>query len=158
MSGKNRRDAGADMPAWDEGAYDVTRHPAQLARRLHQRAAQLFNAASPEASLTAPQFAILATLLQTGPASQVTLGEQVSMDPSTTSAIIRKLLQSGLITRSQSSEDRRMHVIELSGAGRSLVTAHLAISRQAGRDLLKPLSPAEQRRFMDLLDRLLNSD
>ncbi len=155
MSDSTPRETGAKPSEWDGGAYDVTRHPAQLARRLHQRAAQLFNAASPDGSLTAPQFAILATLLQTGPAAQVTLGELVSMDPSTTSAIIRKLLQSGLITRGQSTQDRRMQVIALSDRGRALVAAHLDISRQAGRDLLKPLSPAERRQFLNLLDRLL---
>jgi MarR family transcriptional regulator, lower aerobic nicotinate degradation pathway regulator len=145
-------------PAHDPEPYDVTRHPAQLVRRVHQRAAQLFNQSSPDRQLTAPQFAILATLLQSGPTSQNKLGTLVSMDPSTISAVIRKLMQDGLVCRSQSDSDRRMQFIALSDTGLVLVKAHLEISRRAGEALLRPLSTGERLIFLELLERILDDD
>jgi DNA-binding MarR family transcriptional regulator len=136
-------------------AYDPRNHPAQLVRRVHQRGAQLFTQAVSTPNLSVTQFVALVTLLKMGSVAQSHLGRLTSMDPSTTTVVVRKLEKDGLIKKSRSKDDQRASVIELTEAGRACATDHVPVSLRAGEELLAPLTPIEQTLFMELLRKVL---
>jgi len=136
-------------------AYDPRNHPAQLVRRVHQRGAHLFTQAVLTANLSVTQFVALVTLLKMGPVSQSQLGRLTSMDPSTTTVVMRKLQKDGLIEKKRSTDDQRASVIELTEAGRACATDHVPVSLSAGEELLAPLTPIERTLFIELLRKVM---
>lgn len=143
----------ADMIA----EYDPRDHPAQLVRRVHQRAAHLFTQNVQIPHLSATQFVALVTLLKEGPMLQSQLGGLTSMDPSTTTVVVRKLEKDGLIEKRRSENDLRASMISLTPAGEEVALMHIPVSRKAGEDLLSTLTPIEQGLFLELLRKLLDA-
>ncbi|WP_161556097.1 MarR family winged helix-turn-helix transcriptional regulator [Mangrovicoccus ximenensis] len=150
----------ADQDEFDRrvAEYDARLHPAQLVRRVHQRGAQLFtqNVKAPNLSVT--QFVALVTLLREGAMAQSRLGRMTSMDPSTTTVVVRKLEKDGLIAKSRDPEDQRTTVLTLTGAGRDCAAEHVPISVRAGDELLAPLTEIERALFLELLRKLLEAE
>jgi len=138
--------------------YDSREHPAQLVRRVHQRAAQLFTQAVVLPNLSATQFASVATLLKHGPLTLGQLGRLISMDPSTTTVVARKLEKQGLVTRRRSDVDQRATVLELTEHGQECARNHIPISVKAGKTLLAPLTDVEKKLFLKLMRKLLADD
>jgi len=159
---KRNADA-AEAAATDEDAehrhrierYDPREHPAQLVRRVHQKGVQLFAQAVSDSSLSVTQFVALVTLLKVGPVAQSRLGRLTSMDPSTTTVVVRKLVRDGLIRKTRSESDQRASVLDLTPEGRARAVAQIPASLSAGEDLLAPLTPIERILFMELLRKIL---
>ncbi|MBU2937620.1 MULTISPECIES: MarR family winged helix-turn-helix transcriptional regulator [Pacificibacter] len=137
-------------------SYDPRDHPAQLVRRVHQRVAHMFTQAVVMPNLSVTQFVALVTLLKEGTVSQSRLGRLTSMDPSTTTVVVRKLEKDGLIKKTKSADDQRASVIELTPAGRDCAQVHIPISLKAKEDLLAPLTPIERSLFVELLRKVLS--
>lgn len=142
-----------DPPMID--SYDPRVHPAQLVRRVHQRAAQLFTQSVRWPNLSATQFVALVTLLKNGPMTLSQLGRLTSMDPATTTVVVRKLVKDRLIEKARSETDLRAAVISLTSRGESCAREHVPVSVAAGDSLLAPLTERERRQFMALLAKLL---
>ncbi|WP_172330134.1 MarR family winged helix-turn-helix transcriptional regulator [Mangrovicoccus sp. HB161399] len=138
--------------------YDVRMHPAQLVRRLHQRGAQLFTQNVKVPNLSVTQFVALVTLLREGPTAQSRLGRMTSMDPSTTTVVVRKLEKEGLIAKSRDPGDQRTTVLSLTEAGRTCAAEHVPVSVRAGDELLAPLTGIERALFLELLRKLLEAE
>lgn len=136
-------------------SYDPRNHPAQLVRRVHQRGAHLFTQAVLTPNLSVTQFVALVTLLKVGPVAQSHLGRLTSMDPSTTTVVVRKLEKDGLIKKTRSKDDQRASVIELTEAGSACARDHVPVSLRAGEELLAPLTPIERMLFMELLRKVM---
>jgi DNA-binding MarR family transcriptional regulator len=100
-------------------------------------------------------YRLLAALAEFGPASQASLGRRTAMDRSDVAAAVNELVGRGLAGRAPDPADRRRNVVSITPAG----TAHLGRLEEllAGvqDDLLAPLSPAERRQLISLLDRIL---
>ena len=170
MTSKTRRPVtksnGDDLPLspavihrkYAASGYDLPRHPAHILRRAHQRATMIFQQVMDEHDLTPTQLAALATILRYGELSQNQLGRLTAMDPSTISIVVRKLLKHGLAERSRSADDQRLTIIRLTAAGVRFTLALLAPSVEVGRRMLAPLSPREQVLFLDMLQRVADSD
>jgi DNA-binding MarR family transcriptional regulator len=98
---------------------------------------------------------LLATLEESGPASQADLGRRTSIHFSDIVAALNELAEQGLIERAPDPVDRRRNVVTITTAGRR----HLRrLEKQVARiqdELLAPLSPAERKQFTDFLQRLL---
>ncbi len=138
--------------------YDARSHPAQLVRRVHQRGAQLFTQNVQQANLSVTQFVALVTLLREGPTAQSRLGRLTSMDPSTTTLVVRKLEKDGMIARARDPADQRTTVLSLTQKGRACAEAHVPVSVRAGDALLAPLTEIERALFLDLLRKLLPAE
>jgi DNA-binding MarR family transcriptional regulator len=80
------------------------------------------------------------------------------MDPSTISIVVRKLLRHGWAKRSGSADDQRLTLIRLTPEGERFTVDLLAKSVDVGRQVLAPLSPAEQAQFMDMLHRIADGE
>jgi MarR family 2-MHQ and catechol resistance regulon transcriptional repressor len=76
-----------------------------------------------------------------------TIGPKVFLTPGSISVAVGRLLKRGLVTRTDSSEDRRVRVVDLTAAGRRLIEQVFAAhSRQIDR-LADVLSPKERRQI-----------
>jgi MarR family 2-MHQ and catechol resistance regulon transcriptional repressor len=93
------------------------------------------------------EFRILEALLHKGPMPVNTIGPKVFLTPGSISVAVDRLLKRGLVTRTNSSEDRRVRVVDLTTTGRSLIEKVFAAhSRQVDR-LADVLSPKERRQI-----------
>lgn len=138
--------------------YDLDVHPAHLVRRVHQKATQHFQQVMEGENLSPTQFAALATILKHGAMSQNHLGRMTSMDPSTISVVIRKLISDGLVRRVKSETDQRLTILSLTAEGQGYTLDRLKRSMEVGSRLLAPLSPSEQTLLLSLLQRLCEEE
>lgn len=134
--------------------FDLDLHPATIIRRVHQRATSCFQQIMADDSLSPTQFAALATILKHGAVSQNHLGRLTSMDPSTISIVVRKLLKEKLIKRTASQTDLRLSIIVLTETGTHYTLERLKRSKEVGEILLEPLTKQEQATLMELLQKL----
>jgi len=76
-----------------------------------------------------------------------TIGPKVFLTPGSISVAVDRLLKRGLVTRTNSSEDRRVRVVDLTTSGRKLIEQVFAAhARQVDR-LAEVLSPKERRQI-----------
>ncbi|MBX3598861.1 MAG: MarR family transcriptional regulator [Rhizobiaceae bacterium] len=151
MDGLSREEA---IVQFAHSGYNLDEHPAHLVRRVHQRATQHFQQVMEGDNISPTQFAALATILKNGAISQNHLGRLTSMDPSTISVVVRKLLSEGLVMRVKSESDQRLTILTLSERGQAYTLERLKKSVEVGKRLLAPLAPAEQGLLLSLLIRL----
>lgn len=78
----------------------------------------------------------------------------ISMDPSTISVVVRKLIKDGLIHRSRSKTDQRLSVLTLTDEGLSFTLTRLKDSMEVGERLLAPLNDAEKNDFLEMLFKI----
>ncbi|KRC65175.1 MarR family transcriptional regulator [Aeromicrobium sp. Root236] len=70
--------------------------------------------------LTHPQYLTMLALWEHGTLSVKALGELLHLEPATVSPLVKRLEQSGLVTRTRSSTDERLIEIALTADGRAL--------------------------------------
>lgn len=70
--------------------------------------------------LTYPQYLVLAALWLDGEQTIGSLGEVMRLDSGTLSPLVRRLEQTGLVTKSRSSADERVVTVALTDKGREL--------------------------------------
>lgn len=155
MAGLSREEATVQFA---RSGYNLDTHPAHMIRRVHQRATQQFQQVMEGDNVSPTQFAALATILKHGALSQNHLGRLTSMDPSTISVVVRKLISDDLVRRERSEADQRLTILTLSEAGQNYTLDRLKKSVEVGKRLLAPLSPAEQATLLSLLARLCEDD
>ncbi|MFE3456038.1 MarR family winged helix-turn-helix transcriptional regulator [Nocardiopsis aegyptia] len=100
-------------------------------------------------------FRLLATLEESGPASQAELGRRSGIHVSDMVATINELADDALVERTPDPTDRRRNIISLTAQGRRRLREleeRLAASQDA---LLAPLTPEERAHLTDLLTTLL---
>jgi MarR family 2-MHQ and catechol resistance regulon transcriptional repressor len=100
-----------------------------------------------DSGLGESEFRILEVLLHKGPMPVNTIGPKVFLTPGSISVAVDRLLKRGLVTRTNSSEDRRVRVVDLTPSGRRLIEQVFAAhARQVDR-LAEVLSPKERRQI-----------
>ena len=100
-----------------------------------------------DSGLGESEFRILEALLHKGPMPVNTIGPKVFLTPGSISVAVDRLLKRGLVTRTNSSEDRRIRVVDLTPAGKRLIEQVFAAhARQVDR-LAEVLSPKERRQM-----------
>jgi MarR family transcriptional regulator, lower aerobic nicotinate degradation pathway regulator len=100
------------------------------------------------------EFAVLHHLHQAGPLSQQEVGGALRINPSNLVGLLDDLEADGLIVRPRDPRDRRRHLVGLTPAGHKRLRQAKHAVEQAERDLLAPLSAAEQRELHEYLERL----
>lgn len=70
--------------------------------------------------LTHPQYLAMLALWQHGTLTVKALGDLLHLEPATVSPLVKRLEQSGLVTRTRSSSDERSIDVVLTPAGRAL--------------------------------------
>src|ERR1700750_1058488 len=98
-----------------------------------------------ETGLGLSDFAVLEVLLHKGPLPVNTIGPIVDLTPGSISIAVDRLFAKGLVSRVESSEDRRVRIVALTPRGRDLIAP--AFRKHAGqmRKVFSELNPEELR-------------
>jgi DNA-binding MarR family transcriptional regulator len=100
-------------------------------------------------------YRLLAALQEFGPASQAALGRRTAVDRSDVVATVNALADRGLVKRTPDPIDRRRNVITITPAGEAHLARLDTILADVQDELLAPLSPADRRLLITLLERVL---
>jgi MarR family transcriptional regulator, 2-MHQ and catechol-resistance regulon repressor len=92
-------------------------------------------------------FRVLEVLLHKGALPVNTIGPLVDLTPGSISIAVDRLVKKGLVSRVESSEDRRVRVVALTPRGKGLILS--AFRKHVGqmRKVFAELSPEELRAF-----------
>lgn len=101
-------------------------------------------------------YAVLASLHDTGPASQAALGRRLAIDRSDMVAVLNRLAQQGLAVRQPDAHDRRRNEVSITPAGRGALAELEAHIEHAQADLLEPLSAGQRQQLVQLLQLLVD--
>jgi DNA-binding MarR family transcriptional regulator len=143
------------MPRTPTEPLPLIAEPGHLIRRAHQRAVALF-AEHHGRHITPVQYAVLRAVHAEPGLDQVTLAERVALDTSTTADIAARLEAKGWLHRELLP--RRQRSLRLSDEGQAVLDEMLPRVNAMHDDLLAPLSAAERRAFLALLQRVAGLD
>jgi DNA-binding MarR family transcriptional regulator len=110
-----------------------------------------------ELKVSPSQYGVLMALGEAGPLGQQRLAELVGVDPRNAVPIIDSLAAHGLVHREVDPVDRRRRVLDLTARGREVVGELASVGAEIERDLLSPLTPAEQTTLRRMLLALLSA-
>jgi MarR family transcriptional regulator, 2-MHQ and catechol-resistance regulon repressor len=90
-------------------------------------------------------FRVLEILLHKGPLPVNTIGPIVDLTPGSISIAVDRLVEKGLVSRMESTEDRRVRIVALTPRGKDLIAA--AFRKHSGqmRRVFSELNPEELR-------------
>ena len=91
-----------------------------------------------KAGLGDSDFRVLEVLLNKGPLPVNVIGPKVNLTPGSISVAVDRLLAKGFVSRTESSEDRRVRVVALTPRGKSVITP---VFRRTSRLWKKCLQP-----------------
>ena len=132
--------------------------PGYLVRRLNQVHYALFFEECGDARMTPVQYGLLSAMLKRPRGmDQNSLATELGLDRTTTSDVLRRLEERGLVDRARSSVDKRMNIAKLTAGGRATTHELEASMARAQERLLEPLPLAERERFMRDLVHLVQS-
>ncbi len=138
----------------DDTDYVLAEHIGFLLRRAHQRASLIFKNEFESTSLTPQQFAVLAKLHEVSEVTQNKLGRMVDMDPATLRGVIQRLMQRGLVFRTQDPLHKRRLKMQLTDEGMEMVKNCFDLGKHVSRETLEPLGKTEQNELIRLLKRI----
>ena len=104
--------------------------------------------------LSIPEWRLVAVVAEAGPITPAALGERTRMDKVTVSRAATSLVARHLLTRAPNAQDRRSHLLDLTGAGRDLYGRVAPQALKLERDLLASFSAEEIAAFSSMLRRL----
>ena len=132
--------------------YVLERQVGFVMRRAVQRHIAIFSSLIPE--MTPTQFAALAKLCELGQTSQNELGRLTSMDVATVKGVVDRLRARDLVTAAPLESDKRRLMLAPTRKGRALYRKYAQQAAEVTRQTLAPLDEEEQRKLMQLLERL----
>ena len=137
---------------------DLRDAPGHLMRRCQQIAVSVFLDECRDWDLTPLQFAVLVALYRDGPEDQMRLGGALALDRTTIGVVVKKLEERGLVARSVSEKDRRSKPVSITADGLAHLLDVLPAAETAQDRMLAPLSAAERRQFVSLLQKMADGN
>jgi DNA-binding MarR family transcriptional regulator len=119
----------------------VLREWAEVFMRRSMRDFVLF---SKDSGISISQLSTLMRLFHRGGCGVSDIGDQLGITNAAASQLIDKLVQQGLVLRSEGTNDRRVKHIVLTEKGQALVQESIEVRRRWMEDLTIALSPDEQ--------------
>lgn len=129
--------------------------PGHAIRRLHQASVAFFSQEIGDLGITPVQYAILQMVYKQPGFDQRTLARNIALDTSTTAGVVDRLEARGLLTRSNSAEDRRVRLLSLTSAGEQMLLDAIPRMERAQERILGPLNPQQRSEFMHLITLLV---
>ncbi len=132
--------------------------PGHLIRRLQQIAVAVFLQEAEGTGLTPVQFAALQAVSGQPGLDQRTLAGLIGLDTSTVAGVVDRLEARGLLSRSNSPQDRRVRLLSLTADGEGALAEVVPAMLRAQERILAPLPAAERREFIRMMKRLVSSN
>jgi DNA-binding MarR family transcriptional regulator len=107
-------------------------------------------------NITMGQFPFIMGVVENEGISQEKLSQTIMISKSTTAAIIRQLLDAGLITRTVDPNDRRNFRLFATEKALDLVPKIQDVINKCHSEILKDLSPIEAAVFLELVSKVRN--
>ncbi|WP_310626637.1 MarR family transcriptional regulator [Limnohabitans sp.] len=128
-----------------------------LIRRLHQQSTQIFVQRTQAAGfdLTPIQYAALEAIYENPSIDQARVAEMIGYDRATIGGVIERLEKKGWIRRLVSEQDRRARQLSLTAKGNKIRMALEPIVEDLQKDILQPLSDADQKFFINLARQII---
>jgi MarR family 2-MHQ and catechol resistance regulon transcriptional repressor len=98
-----------------------------------------------ETGLGLSDFGVLEILLHKGPLPVNTIGPIVDLTPGSISIAVDRLVARGLVSRVESTEDRRVRIVALTPRGKDLVASAFRMHSGQMKRAFSELSPEELR-------------
>ena len=135
----------------------VSEMAGHLIRRLHQQSSQIFTLRTKAAGfdLTPIQYAALEAIYENPGTDQACVAELIGYDRATIGGVIERLEKKGWVRRVISEQDRRARELSLTAKGNSIRTALQPLVQDLQKDILQPLTEAEQALFIKLSRRVV---
>ncbi|MFI7031331.1 MarR family winged helix-turn-helix transcriptional regulator [Microbispora rosea] len=145
-------------PRMDErtGAARLRSLPTRLLSLAATHSDRLVNEGLAAADARKWHFAVLATLEESGPASQAELSRRTGIYRSDLVSVINELTDRGLVERAPDPADRRRNVITMTERGRARFARLDELVTELEDEVLAPLGPAERDQLARLLARLVD--
>ncbi len=134
--------------------FSLDASPGPAIYRTAMRLRQEFGARLRPVDLTPEQFAVLACLWEDDGLPQRALAERLCKDKPNVTRILDRLQEKGLIERAPDPQDRRAYRVRLTAPGRAIQEPVVDIASALRRQAYRGLSPSEQARLVDLLQRV----
>jgi DNA-binding MarR family transcriptional regulator len=137
--------------------HDMAGH---LIRRLHQQSTQLFAQRTQAAGfdLTSVQYAALDAIGSNPGVDQASVAEIIGYDRATIGGVIERLDNKGWVRRVVSTQDRRSRELSLTAKGSKIYASLQPIVLALQADILQPLNPTDQERFIKLARQVVWHD
>ena len=116
-------------------------------RKAHEAAADYLRKGIAETGISDTDFRVLEALLHKGPLPVNTIGPKVHLTPGSISVAVDRLLERGLVTRVESSDDRRIRIVALTKAGKDLIAP---VFRKHSSDIGKVFGDASPKELQVL--------
>src|SRR5258705_13525423 len=107
-----------------------------------------------ETGIDDTDFRILEALLNKGPLPVNTIGPKVHLTPGSISVAIDRLLDRGLVSRVESTEDRRIRIVSLTAKGKALIAPIFRKHAAEIRRVFADASPKELRALETTLKKI----
>ncbi len=138
-----------------EGLFSLWARPGFLVRRLHQISVAIFMEEMAELDLTPVQFGAMSIIAVAPGIEQSAVGSELGVDRANNADVLTRLERSGLIARHTAAHDRRTNCVFLTAQGRDIVLEANTRFARIQKRFLGPLTAAERRTFLALLDKLI---
>lgn len=130
--------------------------PGHLIRRCQQIAVAIFMDETRSFDLTPVQYAALVAVRARPGVDQTRLVDLIALDRSTIGNVVERLEAKELIARRAGIEDKRTKRLYPTARGEAVLDSISNAVARAQARILAPLAPAERRRFMAMLARLVD--
>jgi MarR family 2-MHQ and catechol resistance regulon transcriptional repressor len=107
-----------------------------------------------KAGLGDSDFRVLEVLLNKGPLPVNVIGPKVNLTPGSISVAVDRLLAKGFVSRTESTEDRRVRVVALTTRGKSVITPIFRAHVETLEKVFAGLSRPELRQLEQQLKRV----
>jgi MarR family transcriptional regulator, 2-MHQ and catechol-resistance regulon repressor len=124
-----------------------------LGKAFHAAAKYLY-AGLRETGIDDTDFRILEALLNKGPLPVNTIGPKVHLTPGSISVAIDRLLKKGLVSRVESTEDRRIRIVSLTLKGKELIAPIFRKHAAEIRKVFADANPKELRALATTLKKI----
>ncbi len=153
-----RKPAPSDAPVFDPGKQALWSRPGFLIRRLNQIHYAMFFEECKHENITPVQYGILTALSVAPGIDQTAIGLELGLDRTTTADVVKRLEERGYLERKVHPTDRRSRQAFITKEGLRVMSLLQAGMWGAQDRLLKPLSVADRKKFLELLSILVDAN
>jgi DNA-binding MarR family transcriptional regulator len=124
-------------------------------RLVSNSVSQAFAAKLEQTGVTVAEWVVMREMYgEAGITTPSQVAELTHLSRGAVSKLLERLLQKGLMTRTESKEDRRYQDIQLTAAGRKLVPQLAALADQNDEEFFSSLSAGERAQLTRILKKL----